>query len=154
MWTGVATRKSNMAVPPKIKNNHHGIQQCHSWIHIRRKLNQGLEKISTCPFSQQPRYGNSLNVLWWMNGQKKKILKNHTHTGILFSHLKEEGNAATCNNMGGPGSEISKTDKDKCWWYRLYVDPKKKAKSQFHRKKIERWLPGWWGDAQKVPPFS
>lgn len=46
--------------------------------------------------------------------KKKNLKKSHTHWNTIQPFKKKEGNAATCNNMGGPGSEISKTDKDKC----------------------------------------
>ena len=56
------------------------------------------------------------------------VIHTHTHTIEYYSAIKKEQNNAICSNKDGPRdchTEWSKSDKDKCHWYHLYVESRK-----------------------------
>ena len=83
-------------------------QQFHFWVFIWKNWNQNLKEIfafsgSPQHFSQQPRYGNKLNV----HEQIKCSI--YSQYSIIQPYKKE--NPATCNNINKPERHSTKWNK-------------------------------------------
>ena len=119
--------ENSMEAPQRnIKENHHMTQQSHFWTYMWKNWNQDLEEIAAFPcslqqYSQQPTYGNNLNVHWWMN---KEMWYIHT---IDYPNLKKKEILPVHNNTmklrDVTLNEISWSQKITVWliaWFHLY----------------------------------
>lgn len=112
MLSSAATMENSTAVPPKIKQNFHKIQQFHFWAYILKNWKQGPKQISvhlcwpavlftTVKSKKQPKctsMDNKENVVNTSNG--------------LLSNLKTEENSDTRYNIDKPWGCYAKQNQE------------------------------------------